>query len=72
MADGGRIGLEQLEQSLNLELTANKHELQALEKGLDDCLNDFGGGNKPRNVHLFLIWSSRPTYGIFKSLSRGS
>ena len=66
MADGGRIGLEQLEQSLNLELTANKHELQALEKGLDDCLNDFGGGNKPRNVtpsvHVFPIWSSRPSY----------
>ena len=52
MADGGRIpiGLEQLEQSLNLELTANEHELQALEQTLDDHLNDVGGGNKPRNV----------------------
>lgn len=66
MADDERIGLEQLEQSLNLELTANKHELQALEKGLDDRLNHFGGGNKPRNVtpsvQVYPIWSSRPSY----------
>ena len=51
MADGSeRIGIEQLEHSLNLELTANEHELQALGKALDDRLHDFGGGNKPRNV----------------------
>ena len=50
MVDSRRIDLEQLEQSLNLELAANEDELHALEKALDDRLINFDGRNNPRNV----------------------